>query len=167
MKISIVGAHGVGKTTLAKELVNYLKYSLIPDTAALAFQKGFVVNENTPPENQFWILTKQIEYEREYKDNFVADKSLFDNIIYSQTIFKDGRILSLIEEIVFKNAKYDFFFYIPIEINLVDDGRSMDKNFQKKIDKLYVEFMKKNNINYHTITGSVENRLNQCIKILN
>jgi adenylate kinase family enzyme len=60
MKVAIVGAHGVGKTTLATALAKELEWRLIPDTAAEAFHKGFAVNEDTPVENQFWILCKHL-----------------------------------------------------------------------------------------------------------
>ena len=166
MRIGIVGAHGVGKMTLAKELIKQLQFSLIPDTAAEAFHKGYAVNEDTTVENQFWILTKQIEYEREFKTSFIADKTLYDNIIYSKFLFKDKDVLSVIEKIVHSNSKYDLLLYIPIEIALINDGRSIDPQFQKMIDQIYVSFLKANGLLYHTITGSVTTRVNQALKII-
>lgn len=166
MKIAIIGAHGVGKTTLAKGLSEKLNIPLIPDTAAEAFHKGFIVNENTPIENQFWILCKQIEYERERGVSFIADKALFDNIVYSRQIFSDERVLSLIEEIVLKNAHYDACFYIPIEIPLVADGRSIDIGFQKKIDQEYTKLMSDLGLNYYQISGSIEDRIKRAMEIV-
>lgn len=166
MKIAIVGAHGVGKSTLALELSNILKYPILPDTAREAFLKGFAVNENTPPENQLWILCKQIEYERELKDNYIADKTLFDNIVYSRQIFDDSHLLIVIEKIVKKIASYDLFIYLPIEIPLVDDGRSMDPVFQQKIDEEYIKLLTDLNIKYHEIRGSVEERVNKALEII-
>jgi nicotinamide riboside kinase len=166
MKVAIVGAHGVGKTTLAKELIPKLNLKHVPDTAAEAFHKGFEVNENTPPENQFWILCKQLEYEREHQNDFIADKALYDNIVYSKHIFEDPHLLRIIKEIVLKNAKYDHLLYIPIEIPLVDDGRSMNLDFQKKIDQEYKHLLHELDLKFHEIKGSVEERVDQALQIL-
>jgi nicotinamide riboside kinase len=166
VRISIIGAHGVGKTTLAKKLAEEIDFQLIPDTAAEAFHKGFAVNENTPLENQFWILCKQIEYERAANQKFIADKALFDNIVYSKQIFNDTEALNVIERIVLSNAQYDLLFYIPIEIALVDDGRSIDPTFQKFIDQQYLKLIEKLKLTPQEIKGSIEQRVKQALKIV-
>lgn len=166
MKIAIVGAHGVGKTTLAKELASVLNYQILPDTAREALLTGFTVNEGTPPEVQLWILSKQVEYEMKLQNDFIADKTLFDNIIYSRQIFNDPHLLKVIEDIVIKIAKYDLFIYLPIEIPLVDDGRSMDPVFQKKIDEEYLKLMKDLGIKYYEVRGSIPERVKKSAKII-
>lgn len=166
MKIAIVGAHGVGKTTLAKALAKELQLKIIPDTAAEAFHKGFIVNENTPIENQFWILCKALEYERDALEDFIADKALYDNIIYSRNIFDDSHVLRIIEDIVLKNASYDLLLYIPIEIPLEDDGRSMNIAFQKKIDNEYKEFLNSLGLTYVEVKGSVSDRVTTAKKAI-
>lgn len=168
MRIAVVGAHGVGKTTFAKALSLKLNFPIIPDTAAEALHKGFVVNEKTPPENQLWMLCKQIEYEREIKTNFVADKTLYDNMVYAKHIFSKNRsLLKVIKEIVLSNAQYDLFFYIPIEIPLIGDGgRSVNPIFQRKVDYEYVRLLRKLAIKYHEIRGSLDERLGKSLTIL-
>lgn len=166
MKIAIVGAHGVGKTTLASELSKTLGYPILPDTASEAFKKGFVVNENTPPENQLWILTKQIEYERELQEHFIADKTLFDNIVYAQHIFDDEHLLIVIESIVKKLANYDLYIYLPIEIPLVADGRSIDPIFQQKIDDTYVQLLQDLGITYHEVRGTIPERVDRALQLV-
>lgn len=64
MRIAIVGSHGVGKTTLAKKLAKKLKFKYLPDIVVKAAKLGFIINEATPPETQFWLLSKQLELER-------------------------------------------------------------------------------------------------------
>lgn len=168
MKIAVVGSHGVGKTTLAKGLSKVLKYPIVPDIAREAFRKGFTINEKTPPENQLWILCKQMEYEKKLQDNFIADKTLFDNIVYSRKIFTDKRLLKLIEDIVRKIAKYDIFLYIPIEIPLINDNvRSSDINFQRIIDEEYILLLKDLKIKHHEIRGNIPERIEKSLKIIN
>lgn len=168
MKIAIVGSHGVGKTTLAKKLSKILQFPVIPDIARKAVSKGFAINETTPPETQFWILSKQIEYERELKDNFIADKTLFDNIVYPRYIFRDPHFLKILEDIVFRNAKYDLLLYVPIEIPLKLDGvRSPDTTFQKKIDSGYLKLLKDWKLIYHEIRGNIPERVKKSLDIIN
>lgn len=168
MKIAVVGSHGVGKTTLAKGLSKVLKYPILPDIAREAFRKGFTINEKTPPENQLWILCKQMEYEKKLKDNFIADKTLFDNIVYSRKIFSDKYFLTLIEDIVRKIAKYDIYLYIPIEIPLKNDKvRSPDLNFQRMIDEEYTLLLKDLKVKYYEIRGSIPERIERSLKIIN
>jgi deoxyadenosine/deoxycytidine kinase len=166
MKIGIVGAHGVGKTTLAKILAQHLKFSIIPDTAAEAYHKGYAVNENTTIENQFWIISKQIEYEREIRSQFIADKTLYDNLVYANYIFDDNEIHSVLRKIVLNNAAYDVLLYIPIEIDLVNDGRSMNKEFQKLIDQEYLKLLKEFDLIYHEITGTIPQRVKKALHII-
>jgi nicotinamide riboside kinase len=166
MRVAIVGAHGVGKTTLAKALAVELGWEVIPDTAAEAYRKGFEVNENTPIENQLWILCKHLEYEKESQQCFIADKALYDNVVYSRNIFSDKAALKIIEDIVMKNAVYDVLLYIPIEIALEDDGRSMNVDFQKSIDKQYTGFLTENNIDFVLVKGTVEERVQEAKRII-
>ena len=115
MKICITGSHGVGKTTLAKALAKKLKFNLVPDVVRMkggAFDLGFPVDEATLPETQFWILSKQLELERNTRRPWISDKSLYDNIVYGQATFKDKRVIELLSEIVFRNAKYDLIIYL-------------------------------------------------------
>lgn len=78
MKIAIVGSHGVGKTTLSKKLAEKFNYPILPDAAIEAVNRGFIINENTPPETQFWLFSRQLDLERNSGKNWIADKCLID-----------------------------------------------------------------------------------------
>ena len=167
MRIAVVGAHGTGKTTLCKAIAEKLHFNFIPDVVPDAFRLNFTINENTPPETQFWILSKQLELERNTPESWIIEKSLWDNIIYGSFSIKDKEVLSVIEKIVNSNVKYDIVFYLPVEFPIPDDGlRSMDAGFQKTIDRSLLEYLNINQIEYKTLTGSVENRVDQALKII-
>lgn len=166
MKIAIVGAHGVGKTTLSEKLAKYLNLPTIHDVAIEALDKGFEINENTPPETQFWLFARQLEEERLTKA-FVADKCLMDYTVYADIIFDDDRLKSLLAEMIEKNAKYDYVFYLPIEFPIEDNGiRSTDVEFQKRVDERYRDLLNSWNIKHTTLSGSVEDRLKKALESL-
>jgi len=167
MKIAVVGAHGTGKTTVCREIAQKLKYNYIPDVVAEAFRLNFTINEETPPESQFWILSKQIELERNTPAPWIMEKSLWDNVIYGSFSIKDKEVLSVIEKIVEANAKYDIVFYLPIEFPIPDDGlRSLNVEFQKFVDGKMLEYLKSHGIKYHTLTGDNDKRVNSAVKII-
>jgi nicotinamide riboside kinase len=163
MKIAIVGSHGVGKTTLSSKLSKILNLPLIPDVAVEAYRKGFTISENTPPEIQFWMFAKHLEYERGLGENWIADKCLIDYSVYADVLFTDTRVTGLLAEMTSRNAYYDFVFYLPIEFPIEDDGvRSLDVNFQKNVDDRYKQVLDQWNVSYITLTGSIENRVKQA-----
>lgn len=150
LKIAVCGSHSTGKTTLCKALAKKFKLNYIHDVVKEeAYYKKFPINEATLPETQFWILSRQLELERNTKTPWVSDKSLFDNIIYGEITFRDKKVLDVIKDIVFRNSKYDLIFYLPPLLGLEDDGiRSLDPKFQKMIDKRFKKFFEENRIRY-------------------
>jgi len=168
MKIAICGAHGVGKTTLSKALAEKLNIPVIPDIVVEAHNKGFEINENTPPETQFWLFAKQLELERNFGDKWLGDKCLIDYSVYADVLIADGRVTGILAEMIQKNAKYDYVFYVPPEFPIEDDGiRSTDPEFQRKIDIHYVGTLNKWGLKYETLTGSVEDRVKKALSIIN
>jgi len=169
MRIAIAGSHGVGKTTLAKALAKRLNFKYIPDIVREeAIKKGFVINENTPPEVQLWLVSRQWELENTTPENWVADKSLFDFLIYGEIVLKNENVLNVIREMVTRNANYDFVFYLPIEFPLELDGvRSENLRFQKDVDSRYRKKLKELGVKYIVLSGSVEERVEKALKYLN
>ncbi|MDD2565487.1 MAG: ATP-binding protein [Candidatus Gracilibacteria bacterium] len=166
MKIAIVGAHGVGKTTLSTILAEELGLAVIKDIVPEAYHLGFTINEETPIETQIWLTAKQIELERNIV-NFVADKCLIDYYIYGDVLLDDTDVKKVLKKLIDRNASYDYILYIPIEFPLVDDGlRSMNPDFQRLIDARYHEYLEDSGLEYHIIKGSIEDRLKTIRKII-
>lgn len=167
MRIAIAGAHGVGKTTLSNALKDNLALPILPDVAVEAFQKGFAISEQTPPEVQFWMFSRQLELEKSTK-RFIADKCLIDYSVYADIIFADNRVKELLAEMVRKNIDYSHVLYLPIEIPLEDNGiRSLDPGFQKMVDERYLRKLDDWGISYDIIRGSKQDRLAAALSIIN
>lgn len=167
MKIIIAGAHGVGKTTLAHKLKEQLGLPLLPDVAVEAFEKGFAISENTPPEVQFWMFARQLELEK-MADRFIGDKCLIDYSVYADIIFEDDRVKSLLAEMIKNNIKYDYIFYLPVEFPIEDNGiRSLDPEFQKAVDRRYLEILKDWGLPFVFLPGSIDDRLQKALSVIN
>lgn len=166
MKIAVAGSHGVGKTSFAKALAERVKLNYIPDIVKEeAVPKGFVINENTPPEVQLWLVFRQWDLETTTAESWVADKCLFDYLVYGELILKDEKTKEVIKDIIRRYACYDFVFYLPIEFPMELDGiRSPDLEFQKRVDLLYRQILEKFGVKYIALSGSVEARVEQAVK---
>lgn len=152
-KIALIGTHGTGKTTLAHEIVsNMKKSSLDADFLGEIVRKcPFPINEKATKKSQIWIILKQIleEMEAEEKtDILVCDRSVLDGYIYYIDKFGRNKVL---ESLVLQHLKtYDFLVKVPIREGFLkpDKIRSIDKNFQKRIDTQLDKFLKSLKIQY-------------------
>jgi nicotinamide riboside kinase len=167
MKIAVVGAHGTGKSTLTKGIASSFRFNIIPDIVPQAHKLKFPINENTPPETQFWILSKMLELERNTPEDWVMEKSLWDNIVYGSFSIRDGGVLEVIRKISIDNANYDLVFYCPIEFPIPDDGlRSLNVDFQKTVDRELRNLLKELKIKFYELSGNEEERLEKAAKII-
>ncbi len=174
MKVTVAGSHGVGKTTFTKALAERLGANYISDIVREeAVSKGFTINENTPPEVQIWLVARQWDLETTTPENWVADKCLFDYLVYGEIVLerqnsnKAKNALEAIREIVRDNTHYDFVFYLPIEFPMELDGlRSEDLEFQKEVDRRYKKILEHFGVKYITLSGSVEERVNQALQYI-
>jgi len=170
MKIVIAGAHGVGKTTFAKSLAKKLKFHYLPDIVREeAVPKGFIINENTPPEVQLWLISRQWELETLTPKGWVADKCLFDYLVYGKIALGDKfkNFQKTIKQVVRRNTCYDVVFYLPIEFPMTLDGiRSENEKFRKQIDSYYKKTLKQLGVEYTILSGSPKQRITQALKYL-
>lgn len=199
MKIVVLGSHGTGKTTITRQLHNYLqeKYRIkikdidlnnegkekalkaiqkkelswryLPEAPLEAFRRGFSMNEETSLESEWWIIARQIEMEILTPLPWIADKCLIDILVYAYYLFKkEKEFLSVAENLIKRNINYDLVFYLPVgEFPIEDDGlRSLDPKFQKDIDDLLLRLMREMAINFYTLSGDRDKRLEAAKKII-
>jgi nicotinamide riboside kinase len=166
MKIALIGAHATGKTTRAYEIATSLKKMNfnVDVLGEVSRDCPFPINENTIPEAQKWILftqyLREIEREKKY-DYLICDRSLLDN--YAYYVRKFGISKELEPFISNHILSYNYLFKVPInEEYLVSDGiRSIDKKFQRDIDKIIDELLIRFNTSFYNYTG-----LEEIIKII-
>ena len=144
-KLAIVWSHGVGKSTLLKELSPSFNWVVITEIARDLMQEyGKIPQEMNANERynfQRDIYSRQFATEDMYK-NFISDRGVYDNLAYA--FHTDKHLFNILRDHAKKNHKwYDWTVYIPIEFWLENDGiRFTSDAFQIQIDETIKEIMK-------------------------
>jgi deoxyadenosine/deoxycytidine kinase len=169
LRIAIVGSFSTGKTTLAEALARRLELPLLPEVAREVVELGFKLDKDATPETETLIFMRQFNNEVE-ADSFVGDRSLIDVMAYAGWVLDNQprtKETALWDECIRLAEKrlrtsYSHVFYLPIEFPIVLDGlRPDDPAFQKEIDERIVSLLHSHGIRSETVTGSVEDRLEQ------
>lgn len=165
-RIVLTGAQGTGKTTLMNELAKdgTRTISHIRKTAA---EHGIDISSAT--EDGQKLLYKTLKKELSSKKNYISDRGLTCVAAYTF----DKALTGDIKKTVANKQYTDFvkfaqdnpdvlIVYVPVEFEVEDDGiRSIDKNFQHKIDFLIRNILETSGVSFITVTGTVEERLAQ------
>lgn len=170
MKIAITGAQGVGKSTLASAISEQLNLPLITEGARKYEIPDTYCDQLLTVQKS--ILNDQIKLEKDYTDiygSFVSDRSTIDNMAYWLNNCL-GHSANNDADYIYKcrcNLQtYTHIFYVPIEIELVDDGfRNLDKRYQKLIDDKIIQILNRYSVKYYTITGTLEDRVQKILKM--
>lgn len=183
-RISFCGAQGTGKTTLFEAVKNdemFKGWNFYSEVVRQMLEREeVVINENGNSESQKKIFDAYNEILDKMFDNpSVSDRCIVDVAAYTSRLFdtcnpKDEDYNKLSnedfrerKEVVRRKYELSLIVYFPIEFPLVEDGvRSIDEQFQKDVDMKIQQFLKNYDIPYITITGSVEERLEQLKKVI-
>jgi nicotinamide riboside kinase len=173
-RIALIGSFSTGKTTLGELLAQHLELPLLPETARQVIDLGFKLDKDATPETETLIFLKQYNNELS-TDEFVGDRSLIDVMAYAGWVLDNqprSKETALWDECV-KLAErrlrgnYSHVFYLPIEFPIVLDGlRPDDPAFQAEIDERLLRLLRSHDIDYITIKGSVEERMEQITQHL-
>ncbi len=169
MKI-LIGSHGTGKTTLLKEVSTRFPNYYVTDGFSRPVLKIGRMLELSNNEKQYAINELSAWAYENYltHKNVISTRSLVDCIIYSQILTPDVDIENIITLFEETKDQVEYFFYIPIEFDFVDDPDRLSHELQVKIDGIIQEFIKKHipAEKVVTLTGTVQERLNQISKYL-
>lgn len=164
MRLVFAGAAGTGKSTL----VNRLKDDLIFKDHDFLDGIGRFIHTH----KQWSLCRKQKYFNRWYVwnhlliPNYVSSRSIYDTFAYSRLLLGLNVHKSLIE-VAISLIKYDYVFYIPIEFPAEKDGvRYDDPHFNLKHDKETKLIMDYHRIPYITLTGSIDNRIEDIHRVI-
>lgn len=170
MKIVIIGAQGVGKTTLAKQINNhYPDFKILPEAARLAVEAGYKLDHTATKETELWLIAKQIELESA-ESKWVADRCGIDLLAYIHHLFshESSLVEFAVKTLVPRFSKYDLVLYLPSgEFPIEDDGvRTTDIKFQQAVDERIRDVLATHKIPFIRIVGSPEERLAKVKNLL-
>jgi len=179
MTICFTGAHGTGKTTLARAIlpgVNKLAkdkglkpFSLIVGTTREAmevFEDAF-----EKPVNEATIVGYRLYKMAQTGNNIIIDRGLWDPIAYAGIYNSlDGQTFYLLNQAVFYILRKipHQIFYLPIAINLIDDGvRSTDLKLQMQVDIEIKAWLNQTKMSYITVESvSLGERITEVLNHL-
>lgn len=179
--ITLTGTHGTGKTTLLQALSTFLNRHEIPHLIApevprvvceMADDPAFLHRGRNSLEKQMMLMIAQAVSEAKLAKEtplLICDRMMVDHWAYTKTLFREALINAELDDILQRTVSahcstYDKVFYLPIEFTLVEDGtREGDVAFQQEIDGEIQKQLDFHHVEFTTLTGTVEERLQQVI----
>lgn len=130
----------------------------------------------TEPEDkldlQWTIFNMHAELEdKYYHSGYIADRCTIDAFIYYKEVCAEFQtpeeIVEYRDMVLNRIEDYTHLIYIPIQYPVIDDGfRFANETFRHKIDYELKNFLYEHEIEYDTISGNPQMRLNKIINIL-
>lgn len=171
-RIILTGAQGTGKTTI----LNHFKeqgMNCITEVVRKLAKEGVKINEMGDEEGQRKIFDTYKDLLSQ-KESYISDRGLTDVMAYTVYLNDSGKNLfhlsldQMVDYLMFNKNNPDIIYcYFPIEFPVVDDGvRSIDEKFRSDVDENIKNILDNTNTPYHTITGTVEERIKQLEELL-
>jgi nicotinamide riboside kinase len=166
-KIAISGSHSTGKSTVINALKDIpeisSRFTFKSEILRDIKKTGIKINEYGTDETQLLVLAKMLEYAT--IPNTILDRCLLDCLAYTAYLYEKGQVKKntlKIAETLFENIKYDIYFYIAPEFDIIPDSvRSINFEFRDRVAELFEEYMESYKLNSVRLTGNVINRVDQ------
>lgn len=175
MRIGISGAQSTGKTTLFRELQqtgifkDYIWFeSSIRD---LAKNYGLTLNEESNDLAQI-VITDHLALNAFMYKFIVTDRTPLDSLAYTRALYYEARVCEAtyrrcFEVAILAQRLYDVTFYLEPEFPIeAREMRSASPEYQQIICQHFETLAAKNGIKLVYLFGSVEERVEQAMLVL-
>jgi len=148
-RIVLIGASGVGKTSLLKKFKDGIALQIIDEQARIICKElGFknIYEIKNPNHFRQLVLKKQIEIEEQLNE-FISDRSTIDCWVHwvrwSYESAKTFESEKYYQKAFHQALKYSHIIYIPIMFEITkDDFRWTNNEYQNQIDRLVLNVLK-------------------------
>jgi len=169
LKIVLFGPESTGKTTLAKQLASHYETQWVPEFAREYLQKKWDYNREICSLNDLPVIMEgqaKLENNLLRKSNklIFCDTNCVVTQIWSQTHFNGY----CSKEILYraKNSDYDFYLLTDIDVPWKKDDLRDRPNDRKKMLDVFKNTLEQYKFPYKLISGSLQKRILQSIKII-
>lgn len=174
MKIALIGAQGVGKTTAGTAIKEQVSNSILVRESVR--ECPYPCDQNADFKTEWWILSHSILAEQEAREAksslVITDRCLLDISVYTKLIHGtgDGRISTTQKKMIdnsinqwFDESPYDLMFFMKVSPEVwkkrdLDDGfRSTDLGWYLKLTEEFELVLKNFNIAERTRLVEIHN----------
>ena len=165
MKIAIIGAHDVGKSTLAEELlVNLPGYTLEMEPYYQLETSGYEFSATPTVDDfieQFYYSAKLVS---KGHDNVIFDRCIIDILAYLHVIDPNRNIQLLFETAQNILAGIDLLVFVPIEEPDVIPSHQVDlPQLRSLVNDLLYDWIGDFGIAVIEVNGTLSNRIDQIL----
>ena len=181
MRIAVVGAQNVGKTTFVSDFILKFPEYFSPKVSykELVEKHGLKINQETGEESQAVIMQALWDsITKNPGENIIFDRCLIDNYVYSYCAFLKGKIsaefIEASKEKMFEHLKFlETIIFIPVSVSVEvkESGqRDLDKNFIDLVNRVFMEILleisKRFDLKIVVLSGSREERVQDVHTII-
>ena len=181
MRIAVVGAQNVGKTTFVADFLLKFPEYISPKVSykELVEKHGLKINQETGEGSQAVIMQALSDsIEKNSGENVIFDRCLVDNYVYSYCAYLKGKVspefIEASKEKMFEHLKFlEMIVFIPVSVAVEiqsDKQRDADRNFIDLVNRVFVEILleisKRFSIKIVVLSGSREERVKEIFSKL-
>ncbi|MFN1215773.1 ATP-binding protein [Chryseobacterium kwangjuense] len=168
MKIAISGAHNVGKTTLAEELLEHLPgYTLETEPYYQLESSGYDFSEDPDAEDfveQFNYSTQLIS---ESGDDVILDRCVVDLLAYLHVLDSRRNIQHLFEKAQTIMAEIDLLVFIPVEEPDLISGHQIElPKLRAQVNDVLHDWIEDFGVEVIKVNGALSDRRDQVLAVI-
>lgn len=165
MRIAICGAHKVGKTTLAEELLEHLSgYTLEAEPYYQLELLGYEFSENPTAEDFIEQFNYSAKLGSKNENNVIFDRCVIDILAYLHVLDPGRNIQLLFETAQTIIAGIDLIVFVPIEEpDLIPRHQTDLPKLRSQINDLLYDWIEDFGIAVIEVNGTLSNRIDQVL----